>query len=167
MTDKDKHMSTQKAVDEIWDLAKSLEICMFITWDGEHQRARPLAARPDRDEGRIFFLTDAAGAKDEQIERFPAVTLAFADIRGHDYAVITGKASVSNDRGKIAEIWTAPDKAWWDSADDPSIRLISVEPEDGELWKGPSRIVAAAKILSSAVTGAKVSFGENRKVSRL
>ena len=167
MSEKDKPMSTEAAVDKVWELAKSIEFCMFVTWDGERQRARPLAARPDRDEGRIYFLTDVTGAKDEQIERFPKVTLAFADIRGHDYVAITGKASVSNDRPKIAEIWSPADKAWWDSADDPSVRLISFEPDDAELWKGPNRVVAAAAMLASAVTGTKADFGENRKVGHL
>jgi general stress protein 26 len=163
----DKDLSRQDAVDTIWDLTKSIDFCMFVTWDGERQRARPLSSRPNRDEGRIYFLTDVSGQKDEQIEEFPKVTLAYADIRGHDYVAITGQARVSNDRAKIRELWSSADAAWWDSADDPAIRLIVVEPEDAELWKGPNRIVAGAKLLAAAVTGAKVNFGANQKVDHL
>ena len=72
-------ISPEDAIDRIWELAKSIDFCMFVTWDGERQRARPLSARPNRDEGRIYFLTNVAGAKDEQIEKFPKVTLAFTD----------------------------------------------------------------------------------------
>jgi general stress protein 26 len=160
-------MSPEDAADAIWDLVKSIDFCMFVTWDGERQRARPLSARPRRDEGRIYFLTDVSGAKDDQIERFPKVALAFADIRAHDYVAITGTARVSDDRARIAELWTGADRAWWDSADDPAIRLIAVEPEDAELWKGANRLVAGAKLLAAAVTGAKVDFGANVKVDRL
>ena len=33
-------------------------------------------------------------------------------------------------------------------ADDPDVRLmITVDPEDAELWKGPNRLVAGAKLL--------------------
>ena len=167
MADKDRTMSTEEAVDKIWELAKSIDICMLVTWDGERQRARPLSARPDREDGRIYFLTDVAGAKDEQIERFPTVTLAFSDNRSHDYVVITGTARVSDDRSKIKELWTSTDKAWWDSADDPAVRVIVVEPEDAEIWKGPNRLIAGAKLLAAAVTGAKVDFGESRKVDHL
>jgi general stress protein 26 len=163
----DKEMSRQDAVDTIWDLAKSIDFCMFVTWDGERQRARPLSSRPNRDEGRIYFLTDVSGHKDEQIEQFPKVTLAYADIRAHDYLAITGHATVSNDREKIRELWSSADEAWWDSADDPAIRVIAVEPDDAELWKGPNRIIAGAKMLAAAVTGAKMEFGENQKVDRL
>ncbi len=167
MTDTQKPMPANDAIDQIWDLAKSIDICMFVNWDGSAQRARPLSARPNRDEGRIYFLVDQSGAKDEQIERFPIVTMTFADNHAHDYVVITGKAIVSSDRAKIAEIWTSFDKAWWDDASDPSIRLITVEPGDAELWKGPNRVIAGAKMLASAVTGAKPEFGDNVKVDHL
>ena len=167
MADTDTTLSADEAIDSIWKLAKSIDFCMFVTWDGTRQRARPLSARPNRDEGRIYFLTDVHGAKDEQIEKFPKVTLAFADVHAHDYVVITGDATVSDDRAKIAELWTSADEAWWDSAEDPAIRVIAVDPHDAELWKGPNRVVAGAKLLFAAVTGAKVEFGENRKVSHL
>lgn len=160
-------ITRDEAIDSIWKLAKSIDFCMFVTWDGERQRARPMSARPDRDEGRIYFLVDVKGEKDDQIERFPKVTLAFSDIKAHDYLVITGTASVSNDRAKIAELWTGADRAWWDDADDPAIRLITVDPEDAELWQGPNRITAAAKLVAAAVTGAKADFGENVKVDHL
>ncbi len=167
MTNTDKTMSAEEAVERIWELAASIDICMFVTWDGEHQRARPLSARPNRDEGCIYFLTDVSGAKTEQIDRFPRVTLAFADNRAHDYVVITGTARVTRDREKIKELWSAVDRAWWESADDPAIRVVAVEPEDAEIWKGPNRLVAGAKLLMSAVTGAKGDFGESRKVDHL
>ena len=39
-------------------------ICMFITWDGERQRARPLAAMADRDKHLPSdFLTDVSGLR--------------------------------------------------------------------------------------------------------
>ena len=167
MAESDGTLSEAEAVDTIWKLAKSIDFCMFVTWDGKRQRARPLSARPDREASRIYFLTDVHGAKDEQIERFPKVTLAWADIRSHDYVVITGDAIVSDDRAKIADLWTPADEAWWDGPDDPDIRLITVDPEDAELWKGPNRLIAGAKMLTAAVTGAKVDFGENVKVDHL
>ncbi len=167
MTSTGETMSTEAAVDKIWDLVASIDICMFVTWDGEHQRARPLSARPRRAEHRIYVLTEAGTAKTEQIERFPQVTLAFADTRRHDYVVITGTARLSNDRAKIRDLWSAADKAWWESPDDPAIGLIEVEPDDAEIWKGPNRLIAGAKMLAAAVTGAKVDFGESKKVDHL
>lgn len=40
-------MTPVEATDRIWELAKKIDICMFVTWDSEYQRARPaLSARP-------------------------------------------------------------------------------------------------------------------------
>jgi general stress protein 26 len=160
----DNHLSQREAQDRIWDLAESIRICMFVTWDGERQRARPLAAMPAKDEQAVYFLTDVNGLKDDQIERFPIVTLAFADTGGNKYVSITGHATVSNDRAKIKELWSAPNKAWWDSPEDPTIRLITVRPDDAELWDSPGTVVSTVKMLAAAVTGAKPDMGVNEKV---
>lgn len=166
MRDEDRtDLSPEEARDRVWELAENINICMFVTWDGERQRARPLAANVDRGEHAIYFLTDVAGMKDDQIERFPIVNLAFADTGGNKYVSITGKASVSNDRAKIRELWTPDNKAFWDSKEDPDIRLVTVKPDDAEVWDSPGMIVATVKMLAAAVTGAKVELGNNRKVT--
>ena len=158
-------LTPEEARDRVWELAEKIKICMFVTWDGERQRARPLAANVDRDEHAVYFLTDVGGMKDDQIERFPTVTLAFADTGGNKYVSITGEATVDNDRAKIGELWTPDNKAFWDSKDDPDIRLVTVRPEDAEVWDSPGMIVATVKMLTAAVTGAKVELGNNRKVT--
>ena len=160
-------LSRAETVDKVWSLAESIGICMFITWDGERQRARPVGARVRRDEHAIYFLTDEHGAKDDQIRRFPVVSLAFADTRDNDYVAITGHAEVSNDRAKIGELFGAFDEAWWESKDDPSIRLITVRPDDAELWHGKGRMRAGIEMISSAITGSNPDLGENRKVGNL
>src|SRR5690606_27796977 len=107
MSHEDKtNLTEEEARDRVWELAEDINICMFVTWDGERQRARPLAANVEREDNAIYFLVDVDGMKDDQIERFPVVTLAFADNSGYKYVSITGEAVVTNDRAKIAELWT-------------------------------------------------------------
>ena len=151
-------------VERIWDLAKRIGICMFVTWDGERQRARPLAATVEKDERAIYFLTDINGQKDEQIDNFPIVTLAFADHTHSKYVSITGKATMSNNRKQIKELWSPFAKAWWEGPDDPAIRVIKVVPQDAELWDSPGRIVTTISMLAAAVTGRSPRIGENAKV---
>lgn len=158
-------LTPEEARDRVWELADDINICMFITWDGERQRARPLAANVKRDEHAIYFLVDVKGMKDDQIEEFPVVSLAFADTSSHKYVAITGEATVTNDRFKISELWTPDNKAFWDSKDDPNIRLITVRPDDAEVWDSPGKIVSTVKMLTAAVTGAKMELGNNRKVT--
>ncbi len=151
--------------DRIWELAEKIDFCMFTTWDGERQRSRPLSARVRRDDHAIYFLVDVSGQKNGQVERFPFVSLAWSDPKSFKFVVVSGKAEVSNDRAKIHELWTDFDKAWWESERDPAIRLITVTPEDGELWDSPNRLVATALMLTAVVTGKGADIGENAKTS--
>src|SRR5690606_8141739 len=153
-----------EAIDRIWKLTEKIDICMLTTWNGQQQRSRPMSARVRRDEYAIYFLTDLEGHKLEEIEEFPTVSLAFADNGGHKYVVIAGDAHVSNDRSKIEELWSNFDKAWWEDASDPQIRLLTIRPENGELWDSPNMLVSGAKMLAAAVTGAKPDMGDTAKV---
>lgn len=150
--------------DRAWELAKSIGICMLVTWDGEKQRARPMAANPKRDEHAIYFLADKDSEQVAQANRFPVVTATFADLSSNKYVAISGRATVRDDRTKIMELWNAADKAWWDSSDDPAIRVIQIEPTEAELWDSPGRLVAAVKMLTAAATGIKPSLGEKARV---
>ncbi len=151
--------------DRIWELADKIDICMFTTWDGEQQHSRPLSARVKRDEHVVHFLVDVGGEKNAQVERFPTVSCAWVDNGNYKYALMSGEARISNDRAKIAALWTKFDEAWWESADDPSIRLLTLTPENGELWDSPGKAVAIAKMVVAAVTGAAPHMGDNAKVS--
>ncbi|MCO5147250.1 MAG: pyridoxamine 5'-phosphate oxidase family protein [Aquamicrobium sp.] len=160
-------LSRDEAIGTMWDVVGSIGICMLATWDGERQRARPVAARPCRDENAIYILTDEAGAKDDQIRRFPTVSLAFADTRIHTYLALTGHATVSNDRAAIRKLFAMPDRAWWETADDPAIRLIVFHPADAELWGGLGRLRTAVSLVRAAVFGADPDFGDNIKIDGL
>lgn len=152
-------------IDRVWELAERIGICMFITWDGERQRSRPLAAHIDRKAHAIDFLTDVDGHKDEQIARFPIVSLAFSDGQKNRYVAITGKAEISNDRARIKKLWNPWAKAWWDSAEDPKIRVIRVTPEDAELWDTPGRIASTVAMFSAVLTGKSPKLLDNARVA--
>lgn len=150
--------------DRVWELAEKIEFCMFVSWDGEKQRARPLDAHVDRGAGAIYFLTDVSGAKVDQVKEFPVVTLTFSDTRSMKFVTMSGTATVSNDRAKIREMFEPSSKAWWDSADDPAIRLITFRPEEAELWDSPNMLVSSVLMVTAAVTGAQPKLGDNAKM---
>ncbi len=151
--------------DRVWDLMKKIGFAMLVTRDGEKLRARPMAAYIERDEGMIYFLTDARRHKDEEIARDPHVNLAFADAGSQKYVSLTGMAAISNDRAKIRELFSTPAKAWWDSADDPNIRILKITPDDAEFWDSPGTVVSYVKMAAAAVTGSRPDVGDNRKVA--
>lgn len=158
---------TDDAIDRIWTLADRIDPCLLGTWDGEEQQSRPVYARVRRGEGRIYVLTDINGHKHRQIEAHPKVTLSFADIHANEYVVVHGTARVSQDRAKIAEVWTFKDASFWDTPENPDLRLIEVTPEAAELWDGSNIAVTGVKALAERLLGADVELVANRKVDHI
>lgn len=151
-------------VERVWEMIEDIGICMLVSRDGADLRARPMAAYFDRDTHEIFFLTDADSHKKEELERDPHVALTFADTDDQAYLCVTGMAAVSNDRERIRELWSTPAKAWWDSPDDPSIRILKVTPKDAQYWDSPGTVVSYIKMAAAAVSSSRPAMGENRKV---
>ena len=161
----DNPKSPEEVQDRIWELAKKIDIGMLTTWDGTQQHSRPLSARVRREENAVYFLVDVGGEKNGEIEQFPAVSCAWADNGNYKYALMAGEAKITDDRAKITELWTDFDKAWWEDASDPTIRLLTLTPENGELWDSPGKVVALAKMAVALVTGSAPKMGDNAKVT--
>lgn len=160
----DNPATADEVTDRVWELAAKIDICMLTTWNGEQQRSRPMSARPQRDENAFYFLTDVSGEKNAEMEAFPTVSLSWADTGSYRFAVVSGRGRVTNDRAKIAELWSEMDKMWWEGKDDPTIRLLTVTPERGEIWDSPGALVSGAKMLMAAVTGGAPELGDNAAV---
>ena len=158
-------MAHEDDVKRVWDLMEKIGFCMLATHDGEEIRSRPMAAYVDRDEHTVYFLTDVDSHKDEEIARRPDVCLAFADSSGQKYVSLSGAAAVSNDRAKIKELWSTPAKAWWDSAEDPSIRVLKVSPKDAQYWDSPGTAVSYIKMAAAAVSNTRPAMGDHAKVN--
>lgn len=152
-------------VERTWELMKKIGFAMLVTHDGEKLRARPMAAFLDRDASTIFFLSDARRHKDDEIAKNPQVNLSFADAGDQKYVSVSGTATVSNDRAKIKELFSTPAKAWWDSAEDPNIRVLKFTPDEAEFWDSPGTVISYVKMAAAAVTGTRPDLGTNRKVA--
>src|SRR5690606_4203903 len=156
-------MADRDPVERVWALVEKIGICMLVSRDGDDLRARPMAAFFERDQNVIYFLTDAQSHKDEEIVRDQHVVLAFADTGSQTYLSLTGTAEVSNDRDLVRKLWSTPAKAWWDSPDDPSIRVLKIVPKDAQYWDSPGTVVSYVKMAAAAISSARPAMGENVK----
>ena len=152
-------------VDRAWELMKKIGFAMLVTRDGEKLRARPMSAYLERENNAVYFLTDARQHKDEEIARSPNVNLSFADASDQKYVSVSGTAVVSNDRAKIKQLFTTTAKAWWDSAEDPNIRVLKITPDGAEFWDSPGTVISYVKMAAAAVTGTRPEIGDNKKVA--
>ena len=160
-------MTKQNHISRAWDIIEKARIGMLTTQFASGLRARPLEARADRDAGLIWFVTDIGGAKDDEINADQNIGLIFIDEDSRAYLSITGRASVTRDTAKAKEIWKKTDDIWLQGGpDDPNVRVLRVEPVTAELWDGPSSSAGATLEFAKArLTGEKLNFGENRKVT--
>lgn len=149
----------QSETAHIWELIEDIPTALLVTRDGDAMDARPMAATAKKDEGRIYILANKHEDSDQQIQADSEVILSFQN--GTTYVVVYGDAHASNDRAKIADLWTPFAKAWWDSPDDPRIRLLTVIPLRAEYWESPGKLVSYADMLLSAATGKRPSAGEH------
>ena len=159
--------SQQDNLDRIWRIIEKIGICMLTTQSAGELRARPIEARPDRDSGAIFVVTDIRSAKEEEIAATPDVGLVFVDPGDKAYLSITARARVMRDVAKTEAIWKLTDGMWWpDGPSDPNVCLLRIEPLTAELWDGPaSTAVAVIEFVKAKLTGAEPALGENRKVT--
>ena len=154
------------SADRVWEIIETVGIAMLTTSFPGGLRARPVEARPERDAGLIWFVTDLRSGKEHEIEAEHDVGLVFIDAKAKAYLSITARAEVRQDHAKAAEIWKRTDNMWWSGPDDPNVRVLRVQPFTAELWDGPaSAAVAAFEFAKARITGAKPNLGENRKVT--
>ncbi len=66
-------MAEQNDIARVWDILDGHSVGMLTTQFSGGLRARPLDARPDRDAGAIFFVTDVRGHKDDEVAAKPDV----------------------------------------------------------------------------------------------
>ena len=161
-TQKERHMSD---IERVWELMAKVQFCMFSTWTGSRLRSRPMYPHLNRSENSVRFLTDVRQHKDEEVEEFPQVCLSFSDPRAQKYVSVSGTARLANDRELIRKLWSFPSKAWWDSAEDPNIRVITVAPHEAEFWDSPGTVISYVKMAAAAISNTRPEVGENRKVS--
>src|SRR6476659_8313155 len=98
-------------LDRVWDIIGKVGVTMLTTQFSGGLRARPLEARPERNAGLIWFVTDVRSGKEHEIEAEHDVCLVFTEAKA--YLSITARAEVLHDHAKAAEIWKSTDTMWW------------------------------------------------------
>ena len=88
-------MPDQNDIDRVWDIIENNSIGMLTTQFAGGLRARPVDARPDRNAGAIYFVTDVRGHKDDEIAAKPDVCFVVVVPNDNVYLSITGRATVT------------------------------------------------------------------------
>jgi len=154
--------------DHFQKLLKTFDTVMLVTQSDGHLRARPMAIAQIEDDWRLWFISGANSAKDREIRADTRVLLVCQ--KDHSiYLALNGRASVSRDRSKIAEVWQEAFRVWFpDGKEDSNIELICISPEEGEYWDnaGMNKVKYAFESVAAYVTGKTPSMQEGEQHGR-
>ena len=111
-------MKTELA--KFYQLIEDIKIAMMTTrrQDG-HLESRPMANQKRADGADLWFVTMQDTAKLRDLERDPHVNLAYYNTSSYEWVSASGLASISRDRGKIAELYEPDWKTWFGEEGDP------------------------------------------------
>jgi general stress protein 26 len=164
----EKTSSPDGQLDKLRAIIKAVDICMLTTVHSDGSlHSRPMSNNSDVEfDGDLWFFTNADAHILRDISANPQVSCGFADIKGHNYAALSGNASVVRDQAKIEELWKPVLKAWFpEGPEGGNIALIKVRAERGEYWDGKGGFIAQAISLAGALlTGKQMDYGESAKV---
>ena len=149
-------INNEEQLKKFKDLVEDVNICMMITKAaGGKLTARPMGNAKVEDDGSIWFFTDEYSGKVEQISEENEIFLTYASPSANSYVSFNAKATLTDDKTKIDELWTASMNAWFKNGkEDPKIMLIHAVPIEAEYWDGPSnKIVLFFNMVKSAITG--------------
>lgn len=168
MTEKKSVQESADEIKKIGEFLKKIDYAMLTTADetGGFQ-SRPMQTQQSEfNGGEIYFFTYDDSNKVKHLKANPQVNLAYAAPDRQDYLSIKGTARISQDKGKMAEVWNPVMKAWFPQGlDTPGIALIIVTAQSAEYWDAPSSVVAhAVGFIKGALTGHASPAGDNATV---
>jgi general stress protein 26 len=106
----------------------------------------------------IWFFTNAASAKVEEIRDEPRVVLACADTARKIFVAVAGVAEIIVDRRKIEELWTPAQTVFFpEGRDDPSLRLLKITPTSARHWDGNESTIGMLLKFGKAVLRGQAS----------
>jgi general stress protein 26 len=128
-------MSAETQLDRVLALLEDFSTAMLITHaGGETLHARPMEIADREADGTLWFITTEDSAKAHEIEHDRHAHIVCQKDHAA-YLSISGHASLSENRARIAEIWKEPFRVWFpDGPKDPKIALIVFRPQRAEFW---------------------------------
>lgn len=134
------------AREKIRELIDNTANCFFVTrtsYPGS-TNARPMAVQEIDNEGNLWFISSSDTHKDRELQNNPEVYLYFQSSSGGEFLEVLGRASISQDQGRIEQLWKPEFNAWFEMGkEDPKVSVIKVAPREGHYWDSEHGGVAA------------------------
>lgn len=134
---------------DFWKALKSDRTVMLGLSTDRDPHLRPMTALIEGDEGGpVWFFTavDTELAESVKSQRRALFTLAS---KGHElFATVHGSIVHDLDREAVDRLWNPFVAAWYEKGkDDPKLALLRFDPEEAQIWRNGSSLVAGVKAL--------------------
>ena len=156
----------ENQLEKLHGLLSGFSTVLLVTMGGPHGcHSRPMAvARVDQNTD-LWLVTARDSQKVREIDADSRVQV-HAQEGWANCVVLTGRASVVDDRALIREIWRTAFTVWFpEGADDPNIVLLHVTGEQAEYWDstGTNGLRYVYQSLKALVTGATPEITEGKQ----
>jgi len=145
----------------------SIEIAMLTSvGEDETLHSRPMTVQAVQDDGTVWFFTSRTASAAYESQENCRVNVSYADAKRSIFISVSGTASLSDDRKKMAELWDPRLSAWFPKGlEDPDLRLLRVEVDRAEYWDVTQNALALlAGFARKAITGKAEGIGTHERI---
>lgn len=167
--------STEKKLDELYDLIDGMKIALMTTRRPDGMLVtRPMATQDRGPQGDLWFVTSIDTHKIDEIENDPNVSLGYFDDGSMEWVSVSGTATISQDRQKIRELHEPDWRAWFSDEggnrdggpEDPRLALIFVDAHTVHYMKSKhSKPRVLFEIARGVLTGSTPDIGREEHLS--
>jgi general stress protein 26 len=168
--DQKEELSGEEALAKLRELLEHFPIAFMVTLNEGHARARPLGVVSNSEEfsGTLWFITDRRSRKVAEITGGARTTLLFQNDERGTYAHMRGRATVVDDRQKLAEMYTTDQRTWFpDGLHDPDMTLVRFDVDEADYWDGHASMVRKAVAFAKSVVTGQAGRDGDTGVARL
>jgi general stress protein 26 len=151
-------MTHTLTADDFWKRLDDVQSGM-LSVDGA--RPVPMSQYADRDLDVLWFITAKGTDIVESLASGPKeARYVVAEGGANLYATVDGKASLSNDKAKLDELWNVVADSWFEGGEqDPDVQLVRVDLTEAEVWATTGKLGFLYEIAKAQVSEVKPDMG--------
>ena len=163
-------------LDKLFEHINDIEIAMMTTRRADgHLQSRAMATQRHAAGADLWFVTADGSPKLADLEYDPHVNLSYYKDRTREWVSVSGIASISRDRSKIAELYAPDWKAWFGSEgdprhgtpDDPRMVLIGVDVHAAMFLEvNKPQPIILFELVKGMITGKAPELGDMHHVKK-
>lgn len=157
--------------DRIFEILRGFQTVMLATAapDGRIESRPMQVVDIDERTGNIWFFTGRDSRKADEINDNAQVAVICQDDRS-SYLNLSGIGMIVHEPSRVRALWREPFRTWFPGGpDDPTLRLLVVEPQVAEYWdnRGTNRLDYVFEAVRAYASGERPRVDEGNQHGRI